>query len=169
MRMIGEEGRGSRAVAHGDEAAFADMYPALRRFAAVVGSYQDDPDDLVQEALARMLAVGGLSVAREPGAYLRTAIVRIASNDRRRAARGQRMLNRLTWSQDESPQYPSDLADLLGLSPVDRAVIYLAVIDGVRHKEIAAQLSLSEWAVRKRLSRSLHRLRADLIEETDHE
>jgi RNA polymerase sigma factor (sigma-70 family) len=167
MRMTGEQRHGSRAVAHDDEAEFASLYPALRRFAAVVGSYQDDPDDLVQEALARVLAVGGLGVARDPGAYLRTAIVRIASNDRRRAARGQRTIGRLAGSQNEADQYPSDLADLLGLSPVDRAVIYLAVIDGMPHKEIAAQLSLSESAVRKRSSRALRRLRADLLEETN--
>ena len=165
--MTGEENRDAVPSASRDEAVFASLYPALRRFAAVVGAYNDDPDDLVQEALARVLAVGGLSVARDPGAYLRTAIVRLASNDRRRVARGQKTLGRLTGSHDETPQYPSDLADLLRLSPVDRAVVYLAVIEGMAHKDIAAQLSLSEWAVRKRASRALRRLRADLLEETD--
>lgn len=34
---------------------FAQLYPGLRRFAAVVGPTEVDPDDLAQEAVARVL------------------------------------------------------------------------------------------------------------------
>ena len=40
---------------------FADLYPSLRRFAAVVGSVDIDPDDLVQDALVRALRRGPLA------------------------------------------------------------------------------------------------------------
>ena len=44
-----------------DGALFARLYPGLRRFAAVCGSFDTDPDDLVQEAVARTLRrAGGL-------------------------------------------------------------------------------------------------------------
>ena len=66
MRMTGEENRGGGGHVRDDEATFAALYPSLRRFAAVVGNYHDDPDDLVQEALTRVLAAGGLGVARDP-------------------------------------------------------------------------------------------------------
>ena len=45
-------GRVSPAVDESDDVLFAELYPRLRRFAAVVGSPDDDPDDLVQEAVA---------------------------------------------------------------------------------------------------------------------
>ena len=35
-----------------DRQIFGDLYPSLRRFAAVVGDDDMEPDDLVQEVLA---------------------------------------------------------------------------------------------------------------------
>lgn len=66
-----------------DQEIFGQLYPGLRRFAAVVGAVDMDPDDLVQDAVSRALALGPLRRLDSPGAYLRRAIVNAASNDRR--------------------------------------------------------------------------------------
>lgn len=58
---------------------FADCYPALRRFSAVVGPYECDPDDLVQEAVARVLKHYRLDELDQPMAYLRRTILNLAS------------------------------------------------------------------------------------------
>jgi DNA-directed RNA polymerase specialized sigma24 family protein len=78
-----------------DDALFAAIYPGLRRWAAVCGPAEVDPDDLVQEAVARTLRTHALSDLDDAGAYLRRAIVNLAANHRRaggarcRACRGR--------------------------------------------------------------------------------
>ena len=47
------------------------LYTALRRIAAVAGSVDIEPDDLVQEALMRALRKGPLTDLDNPLAYLR--------------------------------------------------------------------------------------------------
>ena len=58
---------------------FAELYGPLRRFAAVVGPIEVDPDDLLQEAVARVLRRRRLTDLDQPGAYLRRTIVNLAS------------------------------------------------------------------------------------------
>ena len=65
---------------------FRQLYPGLRSFAGVVRPVGMDADDLVQEAVARTLAVRRLDSLDTPVAYLRTAMVRIAANARARGA-----------------------------------------------------------------------------------
>jgi DNA-directed RNA polymerase specialized sigma24 family protein len=48
----------SRAVHDPDARLVREIYVALRRFASVVAPPGIDPDDLVQEALARRLRIG---------------------------------------------------------------------------------------------------------------
>jgi len=74
---------------------FERLYGPLRRFAAVVGPIEVDPDDLLQEAVARVLQHRRLTDLDEPGAYLRRTIVNLAANDRRRFARMRRALTRM--------------------------------------------------------------------------
>ena len=57
-----------------DEARFAALYPSLRRFAAVVADAGVDPDDLVQDALVRVVQAGGLGRLEHPVAYFRRGI-----------------------------------------------------------------------------------------------
>ncbi len=153
----------------GDSAAFADLYGPLRRFAAIVRSPDMDPDDLVQEALVRTLARHALDELDDPPAYLRTVIVRLASNDRRGARRRRLALGRVQ-ADDASLRvaYPSDLADLWRLDAAVRAAVYLAVVEHRSHREIAAVLGCTEEASRQRVSRALTRLRVELTSEADN-
>jgi len=147
-----------------DDELFILLYPSLRRFASVVGSRHDDPDDLVQEALARTLAMGPLKGVDNPAAYLRRAISNLAINRGRAEATHRRHMARSLTDVTVSDQYPSDLDELRRLSPVDRAVVYLADVEGRPFAETAAMLGITVVAARLRASRARRRLR-EILEE----
>ena len=101
----------------------AELYVPLRRFAAVVGPVDSEPDDLVQEAFVRAMRLRPLDEYDNLGAYLRRVILSLAINQRRRASIGRRVIEQWRHSRGDvvQPTYPSDLADLLRLSPDARA------------------------------------------------
>ncbi len=144
---------------------FTALYPKLRRFAAVVSDSDQEPDDLVQEALAKVLKRTTLTDLSHPAAYLKRTVLNLAANDRRKKGRYRQLLPRLGDYEATSDHYPSDLGLLDELSPTDRAVIYLADIDGYSLAEIATELGVSPGSVRKRASRA----RATLRERTSDE
>jgi RNA polymerase sigma factor (sigma-70 family) len=148
------------------DALLARLYPDLRRFAGAVRPPHVDPDDLVQEAVARSIrARGDLGALDDPSAYLRRAIVRIAANERRSWRRATRALGRLADREPAVDSVPSDLADLMRVDPIDRAVVYLTAVEGRSYADAAAVLGCSEDAARTRASRARRRLRAELEEE----
>lgn len=145
---------------------FAELYPSLRRFAAVVGPIESDPDDLLQEAVARVLRHHRLDQLDHPGAYLRTTILNLASNQRRGFAIRRRAMARLAAGEAPSRDvYPSDVADLLRIPAPERAVLYLTEVEGYRYAEVGEMLGCSEAAARKRAMRGRRRLYAQLAEE----
>jgi len=117
-----------------------------------------DPDDIVQEALARTLAVRPLRELDEPMAYLRTAVVRIGLDHRRREAQAEQTRQRLGVREATSD---SEIADAVGLDmlralPSDtRALLYLVTIEGLPYREVAAMIGCSEE--RARVSRACAR------------
>lgn len=146
-----------------DEATFAALYPRLRRLAAVAAPLEVDPDDLVQDALVRVLRRGSLARLDDPGAYLATVIVNLASNSRRGLGRRRRAFVRHgAGAAEELPAYPSDLADLERLAPGERALLFLVDVEGWGYAEVAPVLGCSEDAARQRASRARRRLRRDL-------
>jgi RNA polymerase sigma factor (sigma-70 family) len=145
---------------------FAELYPSLRRFAAVVGPIECDPDDLLQEAVVRVLKHHHLDELDHPGAYLRKAIVHLASNERRSFAIRRRAVVRYSaGKQPPADTYPSDLDDLLRLPAAERAVLCLSEVEGYRFADIGKMLGCSEAAARKRAMRGRRRLYKDLVEE----
>ena len=154
---------GKGAVGVGDDALFAAIYPGLRRFAAATGPMEVDPDDLVQEAVARTLRRHCLSELDEPAAYLRRVIVNLASNHRRGLARWRAALPRMGRQDDgAAPEYSSDLADLLRLPSQTRAVLYLVEVEGCSYAEAATTLGTTEEAARARALRGRRQLRMDI-------
>ena len=144
-----------------DDEVFAAIYPALRRFAAVVRPAGVDADDLVQEAVARTLARSTLSELDDAGAYLRTVIARLASNHRRDHGRRRAIVDR--WVRpagSHEDHHPSDVAEALRrIAPDARAVLYLRIVEGLPHEEIAWVLDVSVDVARARYSRGLRDLR----------
>jgi DNA-directed RNA polymerase specialized sigma24 family protein len=142
------------------------LYEPLRRFAAVIGRYDVDPDDLVQDAFAKVLQ-------RDPGMildlgpYLRRMIANGATDQRRRASRANGALNRLGGGSGSPDQYPSDLEDLMRLQPSVRALLYLVEIEGEPVADAAALVGMSHSGARVALMRARRRLRGDLTTEAN--
>ena len=67
---------------------------SLRRFAAVIGRWDVDPDDLVQDAYTKVL-VKHPDQIRDLGPYMRRTIVNLATDQRRRSIRGNAAVHRL--------------------------------------------------------------------------
>lgn len=141
--------------------SLAALYPALRRFAAVVGPDEVEPDDLVHDALVATLSRISWVDLEHPASYIRAAIFNLASNHRRRLSRSREAAHQLerTFRSDRPDTYPSDLDELTALSPRARAVIYLRHIEGESYAEIGEALGLSEVHARVVASRALAKLR----------
>jgi len=155
----------SRAKLDSDtEQIIVSIYPDLRKFAAVVADLDVDPDDLVQDALVSVLKSAQLPNVNNPLAYMKRAVVNRAMSNRRWAARRKEHFLNETGPSAYNDQYPSDLAALAALSAQDRAIVYLAELDGYKHEEIGWMLNLSVSAVSQRLSRARRKLRDDLTD-----
>lgn len=149
-----------------DDEIFRQLYAPLRRFAAVVGPPEVEPDDLVQEALARTLRQTPLDNLDDPAVYLRRVIFRLASNDRRLNRRRREILARLgTTPEHTDDAHQWQVSELWRLPSDQRAVLYLHLIEDVPHDEIGVALGISAEASRARLSRGLKQLRISLHEE----
>ena len=135
------------------------LYPALRRIAAVAGSVDVEPDDLVQEALMRVLRKGPISDLDDPLAYLQKTIVNLASNQRRSLGRRRKALARLTVEESWEPSYPADIEAILDLPPKHRAILYLVEVEGVPYAEAADQLGMTTMAARAIASRAREKAR----------
>jgi RNA polymerase sigma factor (sigma-70 family) len=138
------------------------LYPALRRIAAVAGSFDVEPDDLVQEALMQTLRKGPLSDLDNPLAFLRKTIVNLASNQRRSLGRRRKALGRLSFEESKWPTYPADIEAILDLPPRQRAILYLVEVEDVPYVEAAEQLGMTTEAARMLANRARKQARAAL-------
>jgi RNA polymerase sigma factor (sigma-70 family) len=147
-------------------AELRELYVPLRRFAAMVGRSDVEPDDLVQEAFTKVLVIEPGRI-KDTGPYLRRIIVNLAHNERRRIRRKTLATDRLGDDLHTSDRYPSELADLLHLEPRVRGLLYLVDVEGEQISDAAEQVGMSAPAARMALSRARRRLKAELQEELD--
>lgn len=145
-----------------DEVLIRDLYSSLHRFAAALCPAGVEPDDLLQEALYRVLRRGPLSDVPYPTAYLRRTMSNLLATHWRSEARRRRAFQRTAGPEAAHPQYPSDVADLLRLEPRARAVLYLRAIEGRSISEVAEMLGCSEVAARGVEARARRKLRSTL-------
>jgi RNA polymerase sigma-70 factor (ECF subfamily) len=157
-------------VARVDERTFAACYErdgrSLWSYAYRVMGRASDADDIVQDAFCRLLQaeVGDLNPED-----LRRYVFRIASNliaDRwRRSTREQSWLDRLRGepiAQLDAEYDDSVSREFAALKSRDRALLWLAYVEGEDHQEIADALGLSRGSIKVMLSRARGRLR-DLL------
>lgn len=144
-----------------DHQLISELYPQLRRFAAVVGPWDLDPDDLLHAVLVRVLPAHSLHTMDNPGAYVRRAIVNQVKSELRKR-RTQRLtvdLLKHTDHREAQPDYPSDLSELMSLRPVERAVLYLHDIEGHPFDEVATMIGITAGNARVTASRARQKLK----------
>ena len=165
------------AAASGDESAFRQLYRAYARpvywLAHSLVHDTADAEDVLQETfLVAWRKLPGLELA---GSSLLPWLVTIcrfhAANRLRRRQRERRTVVSTLDEQLPSPIDVADeviagslveriLAELAGLSELDRQIFRLCATDGLAYEEAAARLGVSHGTVRNRLSRVRTRLRA---------
>jgi RNA polymerase sigma-70 factor (ECF subfamily) len=150
--------------------------PALRRRIRARVNSQEEANDLVQDAFARLLGARSLSSERDHGAFLNT-IVRNLLIDRSR-----RLLSRsphipigpseeIAVSPDqhqaiEVEQMRKRYSELVqSLPPRTREVFLLHRIEGHCYKEIAARLDISVRTVEWHVAQAIVRIAKGLDEE----
>jgi RNA polymerase sigma factor (sigma-70 family) len=127
----------------------------------VIGRWDVDPDDLVQDAYAKVLCKHRSQI-RDLGPYLRRTIVNLATDQRRRNTRTTNVVHRLGATAGDADSYPSDLEDLMRLQPRVRALLFLVEVDGYPIAEAAELVGMSHSNARVALMRARRRLRSDL-------
>jgi RNA polymerase sigma-70 factor (ECF subfamily) len=155
-----------------DRAAFSDFY---RRTSRSLWSYvyhamghAADADDIVQEAFCRLLRAGPAADEEQRRRYL----FRIASNlivDRWRQQQRERKAVHdsavMPLASDATEH--RDVARMFArLTPRERALLWLAYVEGESHTEIATSLGVARASVKVLLSRARARLR-DLLQSVD--
>lgn len=145
-----------------------ELYDSLRKFAAVIGRYDVDPDDLVQNAYAKVLLRHPDDI-RDLGPYLRRTIANLATDERRRSIRANGVLRQIDVAATASDTYPSDLEDLMRIQPRVRALMYLVEIEGQPVADAADIVGMSNSSARVALMRARRRLRAELTTEANGE
>jgi RNA polymerase sigma-70 factor (ECF subfamily) len=164
----------ARAAAGGcdlmDEAAFHALYertaPALRAYLARVLGDRVLADDLLQDAYLRLLRVGFVGSS---DAHTRNYLFRIATNLLRDHFRRPRREVLGLPETASAPERVSELdlrKDFQGafgkLSPRERAMLWLAYVEGSSHKEIAAIMGVRATSLKAMLFRARSHL-AELL------
>jgi RNA polymerase sigma factor (sigma-70 family) len=142
-----------------DREALERAYAGLRRFAAVVGPADVEPDDLVQEAFARALR-RGLGEVEDLDRYLRRTIVNLSANERRSWTRRQLAFARHGSTTETRDSTFIEVGDLLDLATDVRAVLWLVEVEGWSYAQAGALVGCSEGAARMRAARGRRALRA---------
>lgn len=165
-----------------DEASFQAFY---RRHGRALWSYlcrmvgnQAHADDIVQEAFCKFLVapVGGLDEAAQR-AYLFRIATNLVIDQWRKRTREQQALNQfapaftpapaaspaagpaLQGAAQEGQGLSIDMARTFAeLKPRERALLWLAYVEGSEHDEIASSLGLKPKSIRVLLFRARHRL-----------
>jgi DNA-directed RNA polymerase specialized sigma24 family protein len=151
-----------------DLEALRAQYEPLRRFAAVIGRWDVEPDDLVQEAFAKVLTKSPSQI-RDLAPYLRRTVANLATDERRRFGRAANVAPKIATDGESYDSYPSDLSDLLGLAPRVRALLYLVEVEGQQIAPAAEAVGMSSGNARVALLRARRRLRAELSKEATGE
>lgn len=156
-----------------DEAAFRRFYqqtaPALRAYIMRSLGSADLADDVLQEAFYRFLraAPRGLDESQTKAYLYRTATSLVADYWRRwKREQGWSWKNLFYKEVPWNPGLADDMTRVFEqLKPQQRALLWLAYVEGFDHREIAGALRLKEGSVRVLLFRARKKLAALLERE----
>jgi len=147
--------------------AFICFAPRLRRFALAMVHDPDTADDVVSEAVARLIGeVHAGHRPGNPGAWLHRVCINLVVSGARRSSSFRRAIPRLAehgaWAspEDAAERHEADGRVLLALAglPVDARAALLLAADGLDSREIGALIGRSPLATRAYLCRLRGRL-----------
>jgi RNA polymerase sigma-70 factor (ECF subfamily) len=151
-------------------ALFEATYGPVRRYVDHRGVTGGRADDIVAETFVVAWRRFDQVPADRPLPWLLTVARNLWLNQRRGDRRYEAVLQRLPRPLPVPPpgEPPDDelaavRAALLALDPADREVLGLVAWDGLSAVEVGEVLGLTPGAVRVRLHRARHRLRAELV------
>jgi RNA polymerase sigma-70 factor (ECF subfamily) len=155
-----------------EEQAFSALYEAtakpLWRYIAHVCARPDVADDLLQECYLRLLRSKRLDM---PLADARPYLFRIAANllrDRWRRGEDLPLEEANEPALETHPERALDLARVFyRLKPRARQLLWLAYMEELTHREIAAATGLNEMSVRILLHRARREARTQLASQGD--
>jgi RNA polymerase sigma-70 factor, ECF subfamily len=151
--------------------AFGDFYArtarALRAYICRVSGNATLADDILQESYIRLLGAPPLEEAQRKSYLYRTA-TNLITDQRRSQSRRWRWWQ-LTAPRPEAVESPIDLTSdverlFARLAPRERALLWLAYVEGASHQEIAAVLRLKEGSIKVLLFRARHKMETLLRE-----
>lgn len=162
--VIPETGQSPGSPLQAVIAAYEEHGRALVRFATMLVG-PADAEDVVSDALIRVMDAAETRPLDNPVAYLYRTVSNTAKNHRR--SRGRRLVRERLVAPPVGGGIPVDLApevlDAVGkLSHQQRAVIFLTYWADLTPSAIADYLDISEGSVRKQLARGRAKLAAVL-------
>jgi RNA polymerase sigma-70 factor (ECF subfamily) len=156
-----------------DEAGFTALYHRLARplraYLRRLSGDAESADDLLQETFYRFLRADLPADLddRQAAAYLYRTATRLVQDGWRRAAVERRRREAEPPARETAPAADAALARdveraMATLKPRQRALLWLAHVEGLDHREIADVLGVAEASVRVLLHRARKRLAAAL-------
>ncbi len=137
---------------------------ALRSYVRRVSGDSAGADDVVQESYIRLLNVRLTPEARKP--YLYRTATNLMIDQRRAQARRERWSNLFGRSRegaDSGVELVSDMDRLFAqISERDRALLWLAYVEGAGHEEIATILGLRPGSIKVLLFRARRKMESIL-------
>jgi RNA polymerase sigma factor (sigma-70 family) len=162
----------------GDGVAFGALVegdlPAMVRLAAVVSGNSGDAEDIVQEALTKVLqSLRRFDETRPFRPWFATIVANQARNWKRSRGRRLRLVERIAVQANlpvrsvdelviEADEGSRVVAALQELEPLDREMLALRFLAGLTEKESAEALGIAPGTVKSRTSRALGRMRTQL-------
>jgi DNA-directed RNA polymerase specialized sigma24 family protein len=144
-------------------AALRAIYPDLRRFAAVVAPPNVEPDDLVQESVARVLGTGQWRKIHDLRAYLLRAIIDAAANGR------GHLLDPIAVEPVAEVTlvgtYPAGMSELSRLDPMTRGLLYLVEVEDYLVDEAAPLVGSSTEDAERQVTRARKKVRVGGLEQ----
>ena len=138
------------------------LHSYLCRIAGVAGA-----DDLLQESYIRLLGAPSMEESARK-AYLYRTATNLAADQWREQARRQSWWRRAFRREEafaENPDLRADMSALFGrLGVQERALLWLAYVEGADHREIGEILNVKEKSVRVLLFRARRRMEQLLTE-----
>jgi len=137
---------------------------ALRSYISRVSGNSTTADDILQEAYIRLLSARVTPEARK--SYLYRTATNLIIDQRRAQARRERwswFAGRSREAADSGVELASDLDRLFAqIGERERALLWLAYVDGADHQEIAAILGLKPGSIKVLLFRARRKMESIL-------